>query len=375
MSLSTQHPLPPQSDRLPTDSELVVQARAGDPLAFEKLFERYNERVCLYLTHMVGNDAVGCELAQETFLKAWQALPGFRDEARFVNWLYRIATNLAHDHQRHARLIRWLPWERIQERGSVELMSIAGPEEHVAEIDSSGSNDLIPAGGVLVDYTTFANVYASDFKSSGNTIPMNYAWLRTRSDPASLASVRHAISQGELQLTELYDRRATFDALHREPLYLDLIGVLALGATTALLLALVGNLLASWLSARGRRTTFAVLRALGTTPRELASVLTWEQALIYTTSIVLGVLFGAILSALIVPALVFSSVAPSGTSSDPSSGTFFVSQSVPPIQIIIPSSLGLALAVLIAICLFALGMMIRVVSQPSISQTLRLNED
>ncbi len=240
---------------------------------------------------------------------------------------------------------------------------------------SSGSNDLIPAGGVLVDYTTFANVYASDFKSSGNTIPMNYAWLRTRSDPASLASVRHAISQGELQLTELYDRRATFDALHREPLYLDLIGVLALGATTALLLALVGNLLASWLSARGRLTTFAVLRALGTTPRELASVLTWEQALIYTTSIVLGVLFGAILSALIVPALVFSSVAPSGTSSDPSSGTFFVSQSVPPIQIIIPSSLGLALAVLIAICLLALGMMIRVVSQPSISQTLRLNED
>jgi len=135
MSLSTQHPIPSESDRLPTDSELVVQARAGDPLAFEELFERYNERICLYLIHMVGNDAVGYELAQETFLKAWQALPGFRDETRFVNWLYRIATNLAHDHQRHARLIRWLPWEQIQERGSSELMSIAGPEEHIAETD------------------------------------------------------------------------------------------------------------------------------------------------------------------------------------------------------------------------------------------------
>jgi len=118
-----------------------------------------------------------------------------------------------------------------------------------------------------------------------------------------------------------------------------------------------------------------VLRALGTTPHELASVLTWEQALIYTTSIVLGILFGAILSALIVPALVFSSITPSGTGSDPSNGTFFVSQSVPPIQVIIPSSLGVALGLLIAICLLALGMMIRVVSQPSISQTLRLNED
>ena len=84
MSLSTQHPIPSESDRLSTDNELVVQARAGDSLAFEELFERYNERICLYLIHMVGNDAVGCELTQETFLKAWQALPGFREEARFV---------------------------------------------------------------------------------------------------------------------------------------------------------------------------------------------------------------------------------------------------------------------------------------------------
>src|SRR6266568_1160747 len=106
MSLSTQHPIPSESDRLPTDSKLVVQARAGDPLAFEELFERYNERICLYLIHMVGNDAVGCELTQETFLKAWQALPGFREEARFVNWLYRIATNLADEHRRTRRTHR-----------------------------------------------------------------------------------------------------------------------------------------------------------------------------------------------------------------------------------------------------------------------------
>src|SRR5260370_22970064 len=135
MSLSTQHSIPSESDRVPTDSELVVKARAGDPLAFEVLFERYNERICLYLIHMVGNDAVGCELTQETFLKAWHALPGFREESRFVNWLYRIATNLAHDHQRHATRIHWLPWERVEENGSTETMSIAGPEEHIAETD------------------------------------------------------------------------------------------------------------------------------------------------------------------------------------------------------------------------------------------------
>ncbi|HLQ29415.1 MAG TPA: hypothetical protein VK140_09290, partial [Ktedonobacteraceae bacterium] len=88
-----------------------------------------------------------------------------------------------------------------------------------------------------------------------------------------------------------------------------------------------------------------------------------------------GILFGAILSALVVPVLVFTSVGPGGVTSDTSSGAFYVAQSVPPIQVIIPPSLGIALAVLVVICVVALGMMVRIVSQPSISQTLRLNED
>ncbi|HEY6406269.1 MAG TPA: FtsX-like permease family protein, partial [Ktedonobacteraceae bacterium] len=159
------------------------------------------------------------------------------------------------------------------------------------------------------------------------------------------------------------------------PLYLDLIGILALGASTALLLALVGNLIASWLSARSRLANFAVLRALGAAPSQIASTLTWEQCIIYSTSILLGILFGAIFSVLVVPQLIFTSVGSSGASSDLTSSQFAVAQSVPPIQIVIPPSLMIALAVLVVICVVALGMMIRVVSRPWISQTLRLNED
>src|SRR2546421_4895043 len=126
----------PQAGRLPMDeSELIVQARDGDPLAFERLFERYYDRICLYLAHMVGSDEVGCELAQETFLRAWQALPGFRDGTRFPGWLYRIATNIARDHQRRAKIIRWLPWEHATVRESVAKLSVAGPEERVAETE------------------------------------------------------------------------------------------------------------------------------------------------------------------------------------------------------------------------------------------------
>lgn len=108
---------------------------------------------------------------------------------------------------------------------------------------------------------------------------------------------------------------------------------------------------------------------------QIASILTWEQSIIYITALLLGIFFGALLSLLALPVLIFTSAASSGAGSDISSGVFFVVQNVPPIQVIIPISLAIVLGVLIAICIVALGMMIRVVSQPSIGSTLRLNED
>jgi hypothetical protein len=114
---------------------------------------------------------------------------------------------------------------------------------------------------------------------------------------------------------------------------------------------------------------------MGATTGQVASTLTWEQGIIYITAIGLGIIFGALFSALVIPGLVFTSVAPSGATSQVSSGTFYGIQSVPPIQIVVPTSLGIALVLLVAICIIALAMMVRVVSHTSISQALRLNED
>ncbi len=261
--------------------------------------------------------------------------------------------------------------------GTVNFVALA-EVQHIPTIsDNAGYGNGTPSsGGILVDYQTYASIYQNLFLVSGGaTVPINYIWLRTKSDAKSLASVRHALSSGPLQLSSVYDRRATSVSLRNDPLYLDLIVLLALGASTALLLALVGNLIASWLSARNRLIGFAVLRALGTPPRQIASVLTWEQGIIYTTAIVLGVIFGFLLSALAVPVLVFTSVGSNGANSDISSEAFYIAQSVPPIQVIVPLSVGIALVALIVICVIALGMMIRVVARPSIGQTLRLNED
>lgn len=261
--------------------------------------------------------------------------------------------------------------------GSLTFTTLA-KVQHIPTITASSAgnsaDDTVPAGGVLVDYQTFASVYINNFSQLGTDLPINYVWLRTGDDAASLASVHKALTTGCcLVLNKLNDRRALITNLQNDPLYLDLLGVLGIGATTAMLLALAGNLIASWLSARRRLTSFAVLRALGAAPRQIASILTWEQGIIYTTALALGLLFGALFSFLALPVMVFTSVPSSN--SDISSGTFYIVQNVPPINIVIPSSLFIILGALIVICIIALRMMVRVVSKPSISQMLRLNED
>lgn len=114
--------------------EMVALARSGDAKGFTSLFQTYNAQICTYLARLVGNDELGCDLAQETFLRAWKSLPAVQDELQFKPWLYRIATNVARSHLRHERLIRWLPWIEHEENAG-EQMSIAGPEERVSEIE------------------------------------------------------------------------------------------------------------------------------------------------------------------------------------------------------------------------------------------------
>ncbi|HEX4715041.1 MAG TPA: FtsX-like permease family protein, partial [Ktedonobacteraceae bacterium] len=168
----------------------------------------------------------------------------------------------------------------------------------------------------------------------------------------------------------LSDRRAILAELNADPLYLILSGILAIGTLTALLLALIGNLLTSWLSAHTRLTNFAVLRAIGSTPLQVASMLTWEQALVYLTGLLLGVGIGAFIVQAVIPTLTLTDF-----NTSVSSNQFYTLQTTFPTQIVLPSSLLLVLLALVAIYGVALTMMVRIVSRPSLSQTLRLNED
>ncbi len=91
----------------PTGHPLLDRLRAQEHEAFGALVERDYTRVGRYLARLVGDREIAAELTQETFLRAYQALPRLADESDVTAWLFRIATNLARQHHRHGQLICW----------------------------------------------------------------------------------------------------------------------------------------------------------------------------------------------------------------------------------------------------------------------------
>ena len=81
-----------------TDQQLVDQVMAGNKNAFNLLVMRYQHRVAALIARFVQDPQEVEDVAQETFIKAYRALPLFRGDSAFYTWLYRIAVNTAKNH-------------------------------------------------------------------------------------------------------------------------------------------------------------------------------------------------------------------------------------------------------------------------------------
>lgn len=77
------------------DALLVERAQKGETKAFELLVSKYQRRLTRLLSRFIKNQNDIDDVAQETFIKAFRALPTFRGECAFYTWLYRIAINTA----------------------------------------------------------------------------------------------------------------------------------------------------------------------------------------------------------------------------------------------------------------------------------------
>jgi len=77
------------------DMSLVSRSRRGEMAAYDELVRRYQERIYATMYHMTSNHEDANDLAQESFIKAYQALKTFKGDSSFYTWLYRIAVNKA----------------------------------------------------------------------------------------------------------------------------------------------------------------------------------------------------------------------------------------------------------------------------------------
>jgi len=77
------------------EMDLVRRAQRGDLGAYDELVRRYQERIYATIYHMTSNHEDANDLAQEAFIKAFQALRSFRGGSSFYTWVYRIAVNKA----------------------------------------------------------------------------------------------------------------------------------------------------------------------------------------------------------------------------------------------------------------------------------------
>jgi RNA polymerase sigma-70 factor (ECF subfamily) len=80
-------------DDAPDDQKLVKRAQGGNLEAYDDLIRRYQERIYATIYHMTANHEDANDLAQETFIKAYQALKSFKGDSSFFTWVYRIAVN------------------------------------------------------------------------------------------------------------------------------------------------------------------------------------------------------------------------------------------------------------------------------------------
>lgn len=75
------------------DKELVLRVQEGDKRAFDVLIMKYQQRIVHVITGFVHDPVEALDVAQETFIKAYRAIPNFRGDSAFYTWLYRIAIN------------------------------------------------------------------------------------------------------------------------------------------------------------------------------------------------------------------------------------------------------------------------------------------
>ena len=172
-------------DLVTNDEELIRRFRAGDETGFDELVKRYQQRIHALLYRMVRNPEDAGDLAQDVFVRAYQALPRFKGNSSFYTWLYRIAVNQAFNLHR-ARNRKKARRDLEVNLGDDVVNTVAAREHPQGDFHQSelrlairGAVDLLPerqrAVFVLRQYQGLTNAeVAQTLKCSTGAVKANY---------------------------------------------------------------------------------------------------------------------------------------------------------------------------------------------------------
>lgn len=129
----------PLGSTRPADAELVQRAIEGNAWAEEALYRRYAELVLGTARRLLGNADEAADVAQDSFLTAFEKLGTLRDASTFKTWLMQIAVRNVHRRFRRRRILRWFGLDDLEDGALEALASADAPLDVRADLGTLGA--------------------------------------------------------------------------------------------------------------------------------------------------------------------------------------------------------------------------------------------
>lgn len=181
-------------EHLASDQILIQRSQQGDLAAFDQLVGRYEKLVYNFAYRLTGNYDEASDVAQDAFVRAFNAIRSFRGDAAFSTWLYRITTNVFLDEKKKARS---RPHQSLDEYIELEESSIGrqieDPSETPEEIVTGKERSQVLANAIatLPDYqramVLLYHVHQKSYEEIAETMNLPIGTVKSRLNRARLA--------------------------------------------------------------------------------------------------------------------------------------------------------------------------------------------
>ena len=179
---------PPEQDAPEAnDAALVRRSQAGDFRAYDELVRRYQERIYATVYHMTSNHEDASDLAQDAFIKAFQALKSFKGDSSFYTWVYRIAVNktinfLKQRKNRHHLSLNDIDFSAENDPDLVALISHKTPRRdlNLVELQEKLNAAMMKLSAVHRLVVTLHDVQGLSHEEIGKIMDCNVGTVRSR---------------------------------------------------------------------------------------------------------------------------------------------------------------------------------------------------